>query len=61
MKMILILLFLSDFWLSILNLENAKSLKKKQKRINASSVVSQQMVGLLRSRGWEKRNRADFY
>ena len=28
MKMVLILLFLSDFWLGILNLKNAKHLKK---------------------------------
>ena len=28
MKMILILLFLLDFWLGILNLENVKNLKK---------------------------------
>ena len=30
MKMILILLFLLDFWLGILNLENVKFLKKRQ-------------------------------
>ena len=30
MKMILVLLFLSDFWLGILNLENAKNNKKKR-------------------------------
>ena len=30
MKMILVLLFLSDFWLGILNLENAKNNKKKK-------------------------------
>ena len=29
MKMIQILLFLSDFWLVLLNLKNAKNLKKK--------------------------------
>ena len=29
MKMILVLLFLSDFWLGILNLKNAKNLKQK--------------------------------
>ena len=28
MEMILILLFISDFWLGMLNLKNAKSLKK---------------------------------
>ena len=38
MKMILILLFLSDFWNGILNLENAKHLKKV--KINANSVTS---------------------
>ena len=31
MKIILVLLFLSDFWLGILNLENAKNKKKKKK------------------------------
>ena len=30
MKIILVLLFLSDFWLGILNLENAKNKKKKR-------------------------------
>ena len=30
MKMILVLLFLSDFWLGILDLENAKNNKKKR-------------------------------
>ena len=30
MKMILKLLFMSDFWLSIIDLNNAKHLKKKQ-------------------------------
>ena len=30
MEMILILLFISDFWLGILNLKNAKSLKKNK-------------------------------
>ena len=30
MKIILVLLFLSDFWLGILNLENAKNKKKKK-------------------------------
>ena len=29
MKMILILSFLSDFWLSVLNLKNARHLKKE--------------------------------
>ena len=29
MKMILILLFMSDFWLGLMNLKNAKHLKKK--------------------------------
>ena len=38
MKMILILLFLSDFWNGILNFENAKHLKKV--KINANSVTS---------------------
>ena len=33
MKMILILLFLSDFWIGILNLENAKHLKKYKWRL----------------------------
>ena len=28
MKMILILLFMSDFWLGIINLKNAKHIKK---------------------------------
>ena len=31
MKKILILLFLSDFWLGILNLKNTENLKKKIK------------------------------
>ena len=30
-------------------------------RINASSVASQLMVGLVRVRRWEKRNSTDFY
>ena len=30
MEMILILLFISDFWLGMLNLKNAKSLKKNK-------------------------------
>ena len=31
MKIILVLLFLPDFWLGILNLENAKNKKKKKR------------------------------
>ena len=38
-KIILILLFLSDFWLGILDLKNTKNLKKDECRINANSVV----------------------
>ena len=38
MKLILMLLFLSDFWLSILNLKNIKKLKKDKQIINANSV-----------------------
>ena len=39
-KIILILLFSSDFWLGILNFKNAKHLKKDKWRINANSVAS---------------------
>ena len=39
-KMILILLFLWDFWIAISNLKNAKHLKKYVWRINASNVAS---------------------
>ena len=38
--MILILLFLSDFYLGILNLENAKNLKNDKQRTNVNSVKS---------------------
>ena len=40
MKMILILLFMSSFWLGTGNLKNAKHLKKGERRINAGSMVS---------------------
>ena len=40
MKMILIVLFFSYFWLGILNLEKEKHLKKDKSKINPSSVVS---------------------
>ena len=61
MTMILILLFMLGFCLDILNLKNAKSLKKHYKSINDNSVLSQQMVELLCARGWCKINRDDFY
>ena len=38
---------LSDFGLGILNLKNAKHLKKDKIRINANSVASQKMVKFL--------------
>ena len=38
--MILILLFLSDFWLGIVNLKNAKHLNKGKSQINASRMAS---------------------
>ena len=38
---------LSDFGLGILNLKNAKHLKKNKIRINANSVASQKMVKFL--------------
>ena len=40
MKIILILSFLSDFWVVILNLKNTKKFKKNQWRIIANSVAS---------------------
>ena len=40
MKIILILLFLSEFWVGILNLKNAKHLKKDKGKINANNVAS---------------------
>ena len=39
-NVIVILLFLSDFWLDILNLKNVKHLKRVKQEINANSVVS---------------------
>ena len=60
-KMILILLFLSDFWLGMWNLKNAKQLKKDKWRINANSVASWKMVEFSQVRRWEERNRTDFY
>ena len=45
--MILILLLLSDFWLSVINLKNAKLLKKDRQRINAGSVAYYKMVELV--------------
>ena len=38
--MILILLFLSDFWFGIVNLTNAKDLEKDKQRTNGNSVAS---------------------
>ena len=38
--MTLILLFLSDFCLGIVNLKNAKHLKKYKRKISANSVAS---------------------
>ena len=45
MKMILIILFLSEFWLSTLNLKNGKHLKGNKWRINARSVFFWKMMG----------------
>ena len=60
MKMTLIILSLSDFWLAILNLKNAKHLKKDKWRINANSGILK--VGeFLHVRRWEKRNLINFY
>ena len=36
MKMILTLLFISDFWLGILNLKSAKNLKKSEKLLSVA-------------------------
>ena len=46
-NLILILLFMSNFWLGIVNLKNAKHLKKDERRINACSVASSKMVELV--------------
>ena len=35
-----VLLFMPDFWLGVVNLENTKHLKKDKQRINAYSVQS---------------------
>ena len=61
MKMILILLFISDFGLGILNLKNTNLLKKDKWRINANSMASLKMVKFLHVRRWEKRNRNNFH
>ena len=56
-KVILILLFLADFWLSVINLKNDR------RRINACSMVSEKIGGdrLVLARRLEKRSRSRFY
>ena len=53
------LLFTSEF--GVINLKNAKHLEKVIWRINACSVASNKMVGLVFVRIWEKRSGANFY
>ena len=52
---------MSDFWLGVVNLKNAKQLKNYKWRINANSVASQKMVEFLQDKRWKKRNRTNFY
>ena len=40
MKMILRLLFMSDFWLGVVTLKNAEHLKKDKRGINVYSIAS---------------------
>ena len=61
MKMIIILLFLSHFWLGILNLKNVKHLKRYKRRINACGVASHRLWDWCVSEDEKKRNRANVY
>ena len=60
MKILLLLLFMSDFWLGIVNLKNPKHSKEDKWRIDASSLASQKMVEFLHFT-MRKRNRTNFY
>ena len=47
LKMILKLLVMSDFWLGVINLKNARHFKKDRWRINACSMASKKMMRLV--------------
>ena len=49
----MLLLFMLDVWLGVVNLENAGLLKKDKQINNAYNVVSQMMVEFLLVRTWE--------
>ena len=40
MKIVLILLFMLDFWLEVVNLKNTKHLKKNKQKVNAVNLAS---------------------
>ena len=47
LKMILKLLFMSDLWVSVIDLNKGKHLKRYKQRIHACSMTSNKMVELL--------------
>ena len=59
---ILITIKKKAFLSSILNLKNAKHLKKYKWTINANNVASKKMMGLVFAKRWEKKQKkTDFY
>ena len=59
MKMIVKLLLVIGLWLSVIDLNNVKHLKKNQ-NINACSMVSYKVVRLVHTRRCEKTNKTIF-
>ena len=48
--MTLELLFMLDFWLGVIDIDNARHIKNDKQRINACSMTSSKVVGLVRIR-----------
>ena len=62
MKIIVKLLFMSDFCLGIIDTNNTKHLKKINKQeINAYSMATYKMVELMHARRQKERNRTTCY
>ena len=61
MEIILKLLVISEFRLGIVNLKNAKHLRKDKQKINVNSVASKKWWNFCMPEDEKKRSRTDLY
>ena len=53
-------LFMPEVWLGVIDINDTNHIKRYKQRINACSIVSNKMMGLVLSRKRKNRNRTTF-